>query len=114
MAQWFNPTVRMRDLVAVRFAGAFGSGLDVDQMAAAIAAGLGGALDSLLGVLQGVCDDLRLGLLALLADFLADDTKWRGVLTDFHGNSPHFARSTGKSYPFRYGRSITMSDISRH
>jgi hypothetical protein len=32
-------------------------------------------------------------LLALLTDFLADDAECRGILTDFHDNSPHFARS---------------------
>jgi hypothetical protein len=63
----------MRKSADVQFAGAFESGLDVDHMTAAIAAGLGGILDELLGVLHGVRDDLCLGLLALLSDFLADN-----------------------------------------
>ena len=71
------------------------------SMAAAIAAGLSGILNELLGALHGVRDDLCLGLLALLADFLADDAKCRGILTDFHGNSPHFARSMTENYLFR-------------
>ena len=48
----------MRKSADVQFAGAFESGLDVDHMTAAIAAGLGGILDELLGVLHGVRDDL--------------------------------------------------------
>ena len=82
----------MRKNSDVQFVGAFESGLDVELMTAAIASGLGGILDEFLGALQGIRDDLCLGLLAFLADFLADDAQRRGILTDFHGNSPHFAR----------------------
>jgi hypothetical protein len=83
-------------------------------MVAAIATGLSGILNEFLAVLHGVRDDLCLGLLALLTDFLADDAKWRGVLTDFHDNSPHFARSIKENYPFRIDGSIFLSDILHH
>jgi hypothetical protein len=105
---------KTRKIPDIRFTGACLSGLDVDQMLAAIATGLSGILNEFLAVLHGVRDDLCLGLLALLADFLADDAKWRGVLTDFHDNSPHFARSIKENYPFRIDGSIFLSDILHH